>query len=99
MEGDFTLLLVVGMLGFAMLSGAIAAEKNRTFFGWAALGLLFGPITVLVLAAIPKVDPESDAPALAAASTADELAKLADLHASGALDDAEFAAAKARLLT
>ena len=30
--------------------------------------------------------------------TADELAKLADLKAQGLLDDAEFAAAKARLL-
>jgi hypothetical protein len=31
-------------------------------------------------------------------SDADELAKLADLHTSGALDDAEYAAAKARVI-
>ncbi|MEZ5383337.1 MAG: SHOCT domain-containing protein [Microthrixaceae bacterium] len=34
----------------------------------------------------------------AAGSSADELAKLAELHASGKLDDAEFAAAKAKLI-
>ena len=31
-------------------------------------------------------------------TTADELAKLAELHNSGKLDDTEFAAAKARLI-
>lgn len=41
----------------------------------------------------------SNAPPVAAASsTADELSKLASLHASGVLTDAEFSAAKARLL-
>lgn len=41
----------------------------------------------------------SQQPAPAAASgLGDQLAKLADLHAAGALSDAEFAAAKARLL-
>ena len=32
------------------------------------------------------------------ASTGDELAKLAELHGSGTLDDAEYAAAKAKVL-
>ena len=32
-------------------------------------------------------------------STADELARLAELHASGSLDDAEYAAAKANVLS
>jgi hypothetical protein len=32
-------------------------------------------------------------------STADELARLADLKAKGVLDDAEFAAAKAKILS
>lgn len=34
-----------------------------------------------------------------APSQADELAKLADLHAGGKLDDAEYAAAKAKILS
>lgn len=37
-------------------------------------------------------------PAVAAPSTVDELAKLAELHRAGALTDDEFATAKARLL-
>jgi hypothetical protein len=32
-------------------------------------------------------------------SDAEQLAKLADLHASGKLDDAEYAAAKAKVLS
>jgi hypothetical protein len=32
------------------------------------------------------------------ASAADELAKLADLHSQGKLDDAEYAAAKAKVV-
>lgn len=42
--------------------------------------------------------PAAPAPVRRPSSVADELAKLAGLHASGALTDDEFAAAKARLL-
>ena len=41
---------------------------------------------------------EPAAPAPAAIDPADEIAKLAELHSSGALTDEEFAAAKAKAL-
>lgn len=54
----------------------------------------------------PQVHPQPAPAAPAApaapghgASLADQIARLADLHASGALTDEEFAAAKSRLLT
>lgn len=47
----------------------------------------------------PGIGPDRAAGQLAGSRLADQLAKLTDLHACGALTDAEFQAAKARLLT
>ena len=48
-----------------------------------------------------EIDEQADAPAAAGGghSLADELAKLAELHKSGFLNDAELAAAKAKMLS
>lgn len=58
---------------------------------------LTGKVTWNNKAELAKAQPKA-APAAAPPSTADELAKLAKLHESGALTDEEFQAAKARLL-
>lgn len=50
------------------------------------------------LARVDKALRSSKGAASSAGSTADELAKLAELHAAGVLTDTEFSAAKARLL-
>jgi hypothetical protein len=51
-----------------------------------------------VAVAIPGVPARSSAPAPPPATDAGELERLAKLHADGTLDDAEFAAAKAKVL-
>jgi hypothetical protein len=38
---------------FAALCGTIAHKKGRNTAGWAFLGLLFGPFTLLVVALLP----------------------------------------------
>lgn len=47
-------LLWVVCAGF---SAFVAKQKNRDSVGWFFLGLLFGPIALLALAAIPPLDP------------------------------------------
>ncbi|MFF7147521.1 DUF4429 domain-containing protein [Streptomyces griseoaurantiacus] len=49
-------------------------------------------------AALEQAIASQHTPAAPAASVADELAKLAELHRQGVLNDAEFAAQKARIL-
>jgi hypothetical protein len=46
----------------------------------------------------PQYAPAPAAPAAPAATEVEQLQQLADLHASGALTDAEFAAEKAKIL-
>lgn len=43
-------ILVAWCLLFGILSGIVAAAKNRSFIGWLILGILFGPIALLFAA-------------------------------------------------
>ena len=45
----------------AVISGIIADQKGRNWLGWAALGLFFGPLAVLVISAV-AADPARSKP-------------------------------------
>lgn len=77
----------------ALAAGTIAEGRGRSFSLWLVMGLLFGPLAVLVAAALSP-DRRPEAPT----GIADDLATLTQLHQNGDLTDAEFSAAKRRLL-
>ncbi|WP_237702531.1 SHOCT domain-containing protein [Sphingomonas sp. S17] len=86
----------------AAFSAVLAEGRGRSSDLWLILGLLFGPITLLIIACLPRESPPKRADHIpeqtAPATTADEIAKLMDLKDRGALTDAEFAQQKAKLL-
>ncbi len=41
-----------------ILSGAVAASKGRSGFGWLLLGVLFGPLGLFAVGFMPKIEPE-----------------------------------------
>jgi biotin transporter BioY len=47
--------LIVWLL-FAFICGWIAKEKNRNVGGWVVLGLLFGIISLIIVACLPKLN-------------------------------------------
>lgn len=91
--------VVCGLICFS-----IALSKSRDGWGWFFLGFFFGPIAVLVAAAVgseqtTEVEQAESKPAMPlTGSVADELAKLADLLERGHITTAEFDAQKAKLL-
>lgn len=50
---------VLFWIGCMLLAGFIAGTKNRSA-GWAILGLLLGPIGVLIVALLPRIEPEAE---------------------------------------
>jgi hypothetical protein len=121
-------ILLILWLVFGIASAMIAKDKNRSFGDFFVLGVLLGPIGLIIalcsqrwyydedlgitgsakylhersMAELDLDDfDEGDEPAsgsLQSTGHADELRKLANLHESGHLSDAEFSAAKAQLL-
>lgn len=76
----------------------IAIGKNRNLVVWGILGIAFGPIAILVAAAM---SPAQNATAQACgpvAGVADELGKLVELKDRGVLTDEEFDEQKRRIL-
>ncbi|MES2449278.1 MAG: SHOCT domain-containing protein [Pseudomonadota bacterium] len=108
-----TLAILLTWFFFGLLCGAvcgaIASTKGRDGMGWFFLGLFFGPLAVLVVAAVSNENPPAEPVTEAAASAvvasvaptgvADELSKLADLLDRGHLSSDEFEAQKKKLLT
>ena len=43
----FSPLWLLVIAGFALLCGAVARYNGRNFWSWFALGILFGPLTLL----------------------------------------------------
>ena len=84
-------------------------HKGPRWHGLVFLGLFFGPLAVLVVAAVSNENPPAEPVTEAAASAvvasvaptgvADELSKLADLLDRGHLSSDEFEAQKKKLLT
>ncbi len=84
--------IIGGVCGLA--AGTIAEGRGRSFSLWLFMGLLFGPLAILVAAALSK-----ERQPKISAGIADDLAKLSLLHENGDLTEAEFTAAKQRLLS
>lgn len=42
-----------------LLAGFVAGTKNRSA-GWAFLGLLFGPLGVIIVALLPRIEPDAE---------------------------------------
>lgn len=104
MELTFFLLgyAVIGAL-CAVYSAVLAEARGHGPTLWLILGLLFGPITLLIAACLPnerKKRATVTAAELSApiSSVAVELTQLANLRDQGVLTDDEFAAQKAKLL-
>ncbi len=91
-----TVWLAVGGL-CALGAGFIAEGRGRSFSLWLLLGLLFGPLALLLAAVMPREGQHATTP-LAAPNRLDDLARLADLRDRGVLSEAEFDAEKAKLL-
>lgn len=85
---------ICGMVG-AVLGGSRKMGGTVGFF----LGLLVGPIGVIIVAVAAKREPHVPVAPVVPSSVADEVAKLSALHDAGVLSDADYAAQKAKLLS
>lgn len=93
-----TVFVAVNLLLFAiwLTTWQLADGTSYPWFLWPLLGWGVGLAAHYAAVRHHLTGPAGAAPA--ATSKADELARLADLHRSGALSDEEFTAAKAELL-
>lgn len=81
-----------------VISAAVASDRGHNGFAWFVIGVLLGPLGVVLAIAMPPPSPRIAATAAPIATAADEIAKLADLHSKGLLTDDEFKAAKAKAI-
>ena len=86
----------LAMVISAILSGIIAAAKERTVSLWAVLGLLTGPIAVTIVLYLPTSKPGP--PAAPVRSIAQEIDSLDEMRQRGIISDDEFAQGKAQVL-
>jgi hypothetical protein len=95
---------VSGVLGLAaslicgIICAAIVAPKQRSGIGWLLLGMVFGPIAIVLAVIAPRLKGAPDDKPSADDDLADALAKLTDLRDRGTLTEAEFESGKTRLL-
>ena len=80
----------------AILSGIIAAAKDRSVILWAALGLLTGPIAVAIVLYLPSC--KQLPPATPVRSIAQEIDSLEEMRQRGIISDNEFTQGKAQVL-
>jgi hypothetical protein len=96
--------LIGGMARTAVVAGTATAVSNRVSRRQAARWEQQGTMPQTAYAAPPPQyaepppPPPPPAPGAQEEDMTDQLAKLANLHSQGILSDAEFAAAKAKLL-
>lgn len=91
--------------GCAAWCAQLAENRGRNPVPFGILGLFTGVLGVIIVACL-RATPEAVAARMDAVDAVrakptpavDELAKLADLHRAGELDDVEYAAAKRRML-
>lgn len=94
---------VIGTV-FAVWAGFLADDRGHPFALWFVLGMLFGPIALLIVAFLPNERKRAKAAQAATGnaapitSVAGELTQLASLRDQGVLTEDEFAAQKAKLL-
>ncbi|SEN69748.1 hypothetical protein SAMN05192583_3345 [Sphingomonas gellani] len=85
----------------ACISGAIAEYKQRSTYIWAGLGLIAGPIAVMLILYVPSRRPGKAPVAPESASMrsiADEIYSLEEMRQRGIISDDEFTQGKAQLL-
>lgn len=85
----------LAMVISAILSGIVAAAKDRSLAFWVVLGLLTGPIAVAILLYLPSCKPDL-APAVR--SVSQEIESLEALRQRGVISEDEFVQGKAQLL-
>lgn len=93
---------IIGVL-CAIFTAIIAEGRGRSYGLWFLLGLIFGPLALLIVAAVPKDRTASPSPPIVEpqgpiSSLANDLTQLANLRDQGILTDEEFATQKRKLL-
>ncbi len=93
-------MIAIYMLSGTLLSGLIAATKDRSVLFWAVLGVVSGPIAVAIVMWLPSRKPmrTSPYPPHAVRSIADEIDALDDMRQRGMITDNEFVQGKAQIL-
>jgi len=97
--GEYSGVIVIWIIS-VVISTIIGAGKNRVGAGF-ALGFFLGFIGLIIIAVmqpLPAAGAPAQAPAMSAATAADELAKYAKLYKNGVLTKEEFEAKKKELL-
>ena len=101
MDGSFLFFIGIGISFWAVVGIAFLANSmKRDPFLWGIYAFAIWPVALAHLLFLgDRKPPGQDQPASAASgSTADEIAKLGDLHSKGVLTEAEFNAAKSRVI-